>query len=67
MARIIDSYYTAPREIYLFFYYPSDEYMCYLAAVDELEFYDEIECGDLFDKKDSRERILIFRFPPMDI
>jgi SAM-dependent methyltransferase len=30
MARILDSYYTDPREILLFFYYPSDEYMCYL-------------------------------------
>jgi hypothetical protein len=31
--------------------------------VDELEFYDEIECDDLFPEKDSRERILIFGLP----
>lgn len=67
MARIIDSYYTEPREIFLFFYYPSDEYMCYLATVDELEFYDEIDCGDLFDGNDSRERIMIFRLPMVDM
>ncbi len=66
MARIIESYYTAPREMLLFFYYPSDDYMCYLATVDELEFYDEIDCGDLFDGNDSRERIMIFRLPLME-
>ncbi len=61
MARIIESYYADPREILLFFYYPSDEFMCYLMTVDELEFYDEIECGDLFEGNDSRERIMIFQ------
>ncbi len=63
MARIIESYYEAPREILLFFYYPSDEYISYLMTVDELEFYDEIECDDLFRGKDARERILIFQLP----
>ena len=67
MARIIESYYTAPREMFLFFYYPSSEYMCYLATVNELEFYDEIDCGDLFDGNDLRERIMIFRLPLMDM
>ena len=59
-ARIIESYYESPREVYLFFYYPSDEYVSYLMTVDELIFYDEIECDDLFAGHDSRERILIF-------
>ena len=66
MARIIESYYTTPREMLLFFYYPSDEYMCYLTAIDELEFYDEIDCIDLFDGNNSRERIMIFRLPLME-
>ena len=60
MARILDSYYENPREIFLFFYYPADEYMAELMSVDELDFYDEIECDDLFDGKDNRERIMIF-------
>ena len=60
MARILDSYYASPRQILLFFYYPSDEYISYLMTVDELEFYDEIDCRDLFEGNDSRERILIF-------
>ncbi len=60
MARIIESYYEKPREVFLFFYYPSEEYISYLMTVDELEFYDEIACGDLFEGNDLRERILIF-------
>ena len=62
MARIVESYYENPREIFLFFYYPSDEYISYLMTVDELEFYDEIECDDLFEY-DPRERIMIFQLP----
>ena len=63
MARILKSWYEEPREIFLFFYYPSDEYISYLMTVDELEFYDEIECDDLFDGNDPRERIMIFQLP----
>ena len=60
LSRIIDSYYAAPREILLFFYYPSDEYISFLMTVDELTFSDEIDCSDLFQGKDPRERIIIF-------
>ena len=63
MARILESYYENPREMFLFFYYPSDEYMAYLMTVEELEFYDEIECDDLFEGSDPRERIMIFQLP----
>ena len=65
MARIIESYYENPREIFLFFYYPSDEYIAYLMSVEELDFYDEIECDDLFTG-DPRERIMIFILPDLD-
>ena len=65
MARILESYYETPREVYLFFYYPSDEYISYLMTMDALEFYDEIECDDLFAAGDPRERILIFNLPDM--
>ena len=60
ISRIIASYYAAPREILMFFYYPSDEYISFLMTVDELTFSDEIDCGDLFQEKDPRERIVIF-------
>ena len=61
MNKIIESYYMEPREIFLFFYYPSDEYMCYLMTIDELAFYDEIDCDDLFDTNKQRERIMVFQ------
>ena len=67
LARIIESWYEAPRDIFLFFYYPSEEYIAHLMTVEELEFYDEIECDDLFDGYDERERILIFWLPRYDI
>lgn len=60
MGRILVSYYQKVREMKLFFYYPSDEYVSYLVQVEELEFEDEISCRDLFDGKNPRERVLIF-------
>ena len=60
MARIIESYYENPREMLLFFYYPSDEYVSYLMTVDEIAFYDEIDCRNLFEGDNPRERIMIF-------
>ncbi len=66
MARILESYYADPREILLFFYYPSDEFMGYLMTVDELEFYDEIECGDLFEGRNPRETVMIFELPAFE-
>lgn len=62
-ARILESYYENPREILLFFYYPSDAYVSCLMTVEELDFFDEIPCGDLFPGNDPRERILIFSLP----
>ena len=67
MARILESYYEDPREILLFFYYPSDAFVAYLMTVDDLEFFDEIECDDLFPGTDPRERILIFQLPEYEI
>ena len=61
MARIMESWYENPREILLFFYYPADAYISYLMTVYELEFFGEIDCGDLFDGNDPRERIAVFR------
>jgi len=58
--RVLESWYENPGEIFLFFYYPSDEYVSYLMTVDELMFTDEIDCRDLFGKDDSRERNKVF-------
>ena len=61
LARIYDSFYEHPREIHLFFYYPSDEYVSELMTQEQLLFFDEIDCRDFFGGKDSREKILIFK------
>ena len=42
---------------------PEDGRRTYLMTVEELEFYDEIECADLFQGNDPRERIMIFQLP----
>jgi len=60
MARIMESYYGKPRQMLLFFYYPSDAYVSCLMASEWLTFFDEINCMDLFPGKNPRERILIF-------
>lgn len=61
LERIKESYYEHPREMLLFFYYPLDEYVSHLMTMDELTFLDEINCRDLFDGENSRERILVFQ------
>ena len=61
MGRIRETWYACPREILLFFYYPAEEYVACLMTVDELSFLDEIDCMDLFDGRNKRERILVFR------
>ncbi len=58
--RIVESYYENPRDMLLFFYYPDDAYISYLMSVSEITFLDEIDCMDLFEKKDDRERIMVF-------
>ena len=59
LARIEGSWYAAPRELLLFFYYPSDEYVRILMNDGNLVPAGEIPCFDLFPG-DGRERILCF-------
>ena len=61
LARILESYYESPREMLLYFYFPSAEYISYLMTVNELSFYDEIDCSELFEENNDREKILIFQ------
>lgn len=60
MARILESYYEDPREIRLYFYYASEEYIRYLSEIDILEKKESILCQDLFPGEDPREQIYIF-------
>lgn len=60
MAKIEESYYANPREMLFFFYYPSDEYVAYLMTKEDMSFVDEVDCTDLFEGNNKREKILIF-------
>lgn len=60
MHRIKESWYGNPRQILLLFYYIQDEYVSYLMAMDELMLVDEIDCRDLFEGVNPRERIMVF-------
>ena len=64
LQRVIDqivwSWYENPRKMQLFFYYPTDEDVALLTGTAELMFTDEIDCSDLFDGDQKRERILVF-------
>ena len=60
IGKVRSSWYEAPRELLLFFYYPSDEYISWLMTVEEMQFTDEIDCRDLFEGENKRVRILIF-------
>lgn len=66
LSNIISDYYDDPRQMYLYFYYPDDEYVSLLMQSDVIVFSDEIDCRELFLKNDKRERILIFEIPYME-
>lgn len=60
LGRVRESYYACPRKIQLFFYYPSEKYEACLREEAELSRIDEIDCKDLFDGENPRERIVIY-------
>lgn len=61
LSRIFDSFAAAPRELLLFFYYPSPEYRAELENWPGLALKEEIPCADLFSGDDAREVILIYQ------
>ena len=61
LGRILESYYDAPREMKLFFYYMQDEMRSFMMAQDMFSWAAEIDCGDLFHNADAKEKISIFR------
>jgi SAM-dependent methyltransferase len=63
LERIYASYFEDPRQMYLFFYYPKDEDLALLSMFDEIMFYDEIDCTDLYGGRDQREKILVYELP----
>ena len=66
LAKVMESYYENPREVLLFFFYPSDEYISYLMSVDEVEFFQEIDCEGVLEADRNREKVAIFRLPGVE-
>ena len=60
IGQIMNSYYEKPRQMKLFFYYPNEEYVSYLMSANELNYIGEIDCQDLFEGNNKRERIMVF-------
>lgn len=60
LGRIYESYYTSPRPIKLFFYFPLDSYLSMLMTEDMLKYSGDIDCRDIFGSDDARERIVVF-------
>ena len=63
MGQILESYYAQPRQMRLFFYYPSGDYLAWLLSQNILTLTDEIDCRDLFSGENPREKILVFELP----
>ena len=61
LGHLQQSYRENPREMLLFFYYPSEYYRRYLEAAENSEAVERIFCGDLFPKSDGREEVLVYK------
>ena len=48
----------------LILYYPSVEYTAFLSTLPEFEHVDTIDCGDLFNGRNDRERIEVYQLLP---
>ncbi len=60
LERILVSWYERPRRMRLICYYPSDEFAACLMTVPNVAFVEEIDCHDLFEGRNPRERIMVF-------
>ena len=61
LANIMDSFYNNHREMYMIFYYPSDEYLMCLSQEYGVSLYDEIDCRDISFGEARRERMVVYR------
>jgi len=60
MANLFVSLQEQPREILLFFYYPSESYLDYLNRLPRLQLLDTLDCR-LDSSSDAREKLLVYR------
>ena len=61
LRRLEQSRRESPRPMKLICYYPSEEYLRCLEAAPDLILVEDIDCGDLFNGKNPRERLVVWR------
>lgn len=61
LRRIVRSFHEQSRPLRVICYYPSETYLQCLGAVPELQPLADIDCNDLFSRKNPRERIVAYQ------
>ena len=62
LRRLSRAWQEEPRTLTVICYYPSEAYLQCLEAVPECRRLDDIDCNDLFNGHNPRERIAVYRF-----
>lgn len=66
LIKVIDNIRTSikkyPRNITLFFYYPSDGYIKYLDNEPDIKYIGKLDCKTIVDSNDPKEHIAIYEF-----
>lgn len=66
LGNIFDSLQRAPRPLRLFFYYPYKDVERFLNQHWRLDAEEPVDCRDLFDGNDEREKILVYSVRTME-
>lgn len=66
LGNIFDSLQRAPRPLRLFFYYPYKDVESFLNQHWRLDAEELVDCRDLFDGNDEREKILVYSVRTME-
>lgn len=61
LKQVIDNVRVCKKEINLFFYYPSKDYLTYLDNEIDIIHVEDIDCTNLFKKDDKREFIAVYK------
>ncbi len=64
LRNIIVSYYDHPRSLKLVFYYVTQEYISCISDHPEFHLTQDIDCRDLFNSKDIKDRIMLYQAYP---
>ena len=64
LRRLAQSWAETPRALTVICYYPSEAYLECLARFEALRPVADIDCNDLFNGNNPRERLAVYAFPP---